>query len=117
MTEQKFHLSIRKAADPQYYPVIEIEIRIDPDPQAGSISAIKTFDLEDPLTLAPATVRQNFTIRYDLTPDKARLIGDWFKLAAQAADQLDSLVQRRTDLSRPVVARIVGPSIHIEFEE
>lgn len=111
----QFHLSTRKSAPG--YPVIEIEIRIDPDPTTGSISAIKTFDLENPMALAPATVRQNFTYHYDLTPDLARLIGDWFKLAATAADQLDSLVQTWADLSRPLSVRLVGPSIHIEFKE
>lgn len=111
-----FYLSVRKAVDP-HYPIIEIEIRINPDPWSGSINIIKTFDLENPLELIPAVVRKNFNFRYDLTPDKVRHIAEWLNLAAQTAEALDSLVKTRDDLSRPVMVRLEGRMVIVEFEE
>lgn len=91
-----------------------VVIRRSADKISGEIAAVAKWNRK--AQKADVYIFKNADLRQRFSPDEARDIADWFRLAAQAAEKLSYYFQEASDFDRHLTVKIVGKSMVVNLE-
>jgi hypothetical protein len=104
-----------KVYQPEDWPLVEVQIRRDKSAFGGCINA-QRIARHWAASKLETKINPNVTFG-TTTPAGADDIIDWWRIAAATARSLEGLVETVEDLKRPVVAKVVGRSVVVNFAD